>query len=107
MNRLEFIGQAYQNKLISIDDIVVFFDHMMAAYEIIKDIKDLRINGYIDYIQYTFTIRINSSNLLNIDYLLNYVNNIIHNRKTIYGRTFEINAVIDHNILDLIVREYI
>lgn len=107
MNRLEFIGQAYQNKLISIDDIVVFFDHMMAAYEIIKDIKDIRIDGYIDRIQYIFTIRIDSSNSLNINYLLNYVNSVLHNRKTIYGRTFEINASVEYNRLDLIVREYV
>lgn len=105
MNRLEFIEQTYQNKLISIDDIVVFFDYMMAAYEIVKDIHDIQINSKIDYAQYTFTIRITSSNIYNIQYLLNYVNNIIHNQKTIYGRTFKISVSIDNNNIDMVVQE--
>ena len=41
MNRLEFIGQTHQGTLVSVDDIVRFFDHMMAAYEIIGNVEEI------------------------------------------------------------------
>lgn len=38
MDRMTFIGQANQGKPLSVDDIIRFFDHTMAAYEVVQEL---------------------------------------------------------------------
>lgn len=104
MNRCEFIGQT-QNGPLSIDDIISFFDHTMAVYDIIKDIKDAHINSIRDIVHSSLRIQVESSNIPELESIVNYVNNEIHNRTNMYNRNFRLEAKINGNIVDLSIRE--
>lgn len=104
MNRCEFIGQTHIGP-ISSDDIISFFDHNMAAYEILKDIKDANINSIQDLVHSSLRIQVESSNIPELESVVNYVNNEIHNRKNMYDRNFRLEAKIDGNLVNLSIRE--
>lgn len=93
MNRLEFIGQTHQGTLVSIDDIIKFFDHTIAAYEIVGNVDGVKVSGIPD--------DIHSSLIIKVDYLddknkakdvVSYISNELHNQKNLYGRTFKVDA---------------
>lgn len=105
MNRLEFIGQTYQGKPVSIDDIINFFDHTMAAYELIGSMQPLHIDGNIDNTYPSLRLQIESPNQSELQKVVNYINNIMNNHTNIYGKYFIIEASIQGNSVDLFVRE--
>ena len=106
MNRLEFIGQTHQGTLVSVDDIVRFFDHMMAIYEIVGDVEGATVrSGATDTLHSSLSIKVESPNMSRLMDVVAYINNTIHNRKEIYGKSFMVEAVIDGTSVVLFVRE--
>ena len=106
MNRLEFIGQTHQGTLVSVDDIVRFFDHMMAAYEIIGNVEGATVHGSTtDALHSSLSIKVESPNMSKLLAVVAYINDTIHNRKDIYGKSFEVEATIDGTSVVLFVRE--
>lgn len=105
MNRLEFIGQTRQGTLVSVDDIVRFFDHMMAAYEIVGDVEGATISGATDNLHSSLSIKVESPNVPKLLEVVAYINNTIHNKKDIYGKSFKVEASIDGASVILFVRE--
>lgn len=106
MNRLEFIGQTHQGTLVSVDDIVRFFDHMMAAYEIVENVEGASVsNPSTDLFNSSLCIKVESSNMSKLLEVVAYINNTIHNRKEIYGKSFRVEAVVDGTSVVLFVRE--
>ena len=57
MDRIQFIGQTYQGFTSSIDDIINFFDHTMAVYEIVGDTTAANVHGITDSIGQTLKIQ--------------------------------------------------
>ena len=82
MNMPDFIGQTYQASVYPIDDILRFFDHSMAIYDIIKSYNVTGVYGITDNNHYSLQMQI----------MVNYINCTIHNRKDMYGKTFQVNA---------------
>lgn len=106
MNRLEFIGQTHQGTLVSVDDIVRFFDHMMAAYEIVGDVEGATVHGgATDNLHSSLSLKVESPNLSRLLDVVAYINNTIHNRKEIYGKSFKVEASIDGPSVVLFVCE--
>ena len=106
MNRLEFIGQTHQGTLVSVDDIIRFFDHMMAAYEIVGDVEGAIVHGgTTDNLHSSLSLKVESPNLSRLLDVVAYINNTIHNRKEIYGKSFKVEASIDGPSVVLFVRE--
>lgn len=106
MNRLEFIGQTHQGTLVSVDDIVRFFDHMMAIYEIVGDVEGATVrSGATDTLHSSLSIKVESPNMSRLMDVVAYINNTIHNRKEIYGKSFMVEAMIDGTSVVLFVRE--
>lgn len=105
MNRLEFIGQTRHGTFVSVDDIVRFFDHMMAVYEIVGDVEDATVRGTTDSINSSLSIKVESPNMPKLMEVVSYINNTIHNRKDIYGKSFKVDASIDGTGVVLFVRE--
>lgn len=105
MNRLEFIGQTRQGTLVSIDDIVRFFDHIMAAYEIVGDVEGATIRGTTDNLHSSLNIKVESPDIPKLLSVVTYINNTIHNRKEIYGKSFKVEAAINDASVVLFVRE--
>lgn len=105
MDRLEFIGQTRHGTLISVDDIVKFFDHTMAAYEIVGNIEDATVRGTTDSVNSSLSIKVESPNIPRLMEVVSYINNTIHNHKDIYGKSFEVDAAMDGDSVMLFVRE--
>ena len=106
MNRLEFIGQTHQGTLVSVDDIVRFFDHMMAAYEIVEGVEGAYVRGgTTDNLHSSLSIKVESPNMSRLLDVVAYINNTIHNRKEIYGKSFKVEALVDGTSVVLFVRE--
>lgn len=105
MNRVQFIGQTHQGTLVSIDDIINFFDHSMAAYELIGDVENASIHGTPDIAHSSLRIKVESPNLSKLQDVVAYINNTLHNKKDIYGKSFEVEACINGSCVDLFVRE--
>ena len=106
MNRLEFIGQTHQGTLVSVDDIVRFFDHMMAIYEIVGDVEGATVrSGATDTLHSSLSIKVESPNMSRLLDVVAYINNTIHNRKEIYGKSFKVEALVDGTSVVLFVRE--
>lgn len=105
MNRLEFIGQTRQGTLVSVDDIVRFFDHIMAAYEIVGDVEGATIRGTTDSLHSSLSIKVESPNVPKLLEVVAYINNTIHNKKDIYGKSFKVEASVDGASVILFVRE--
>ena len=101
MNMPDFIGQTYQASVYPIDDILRFFDHSMAIYDIIKSYNVTGVYGITDNNHYSLQMQIMAANPADLDSMVNYINctllNLqinctIHNRKDMYGKTFQVNA---------------
>lgn len=105
MNRLEFIGQTRHGTLVSVDDIVRFYDHTMVVYEIIGDVQDAVIHGTTDSINSSLSIKVESPDVPKLMEVVYYINNTIHNRKDIYGKSFKVDASMDGDSAMLFVRE--
>ena len=104
MNRCEFLGQTHNGPITS-DDIISFFDHNMAAYDILKDIKESNITTIQDLVHSSLKIQVESSNIPELESVVDYVNNEIHNRKNMYDRNFKLEANVEGNVCTLSIRE--
>lgn len=105
MDRIDFIGQIYGRQALSIDDVVKFFDHSMAAYEVLQPLQPTSLDSITDKLQSLMIIKTycpDQSKLVSIE---GYVNNVIHNKKNLYGKTFYINTNINGPSVELSVQE--
>lgn len=105
MDRIQFIGQTYQSFTSSIDDIINFFDHTMAVYEIVGDKTAANVHGITDNDRHILKIRAKFNNENELQEVLNYIDNTLHNRKNIYGRNFHVDAHTEGYYIELSVRE--
>lgn len=103
MDRLEFIGQTYQGFSSSVDDVIKFFDHTMAAYEIVG--KAANVHGVTDIINQTLKIRAVLNSDTELQETLNLINNTLHNRKEAYGKCFYVDAHTEGPYIELSVHE--
>ena len=53
MDRIQFIGQAHKGRILSTDELIAFFDHMMCAYDIVGVVDNTSIEGSTDNLLYT------------------------------------------------------
>lgn len=104
MNRLEFICQIHRGRIISVDNIIRFFDHTMAAYNIIGDIKSITINNLIEEKQNSL-IRINANidNQDELNTVVHKVNKDLNNCCEIYNKEFNLNIDINSPAVELTV----
>lgn len=106
MDRMTFIGQTTQGKPLSVDDIISYFDHTMAAYELVQGVDDLRVmDSTPDSIHSSLKLQIQSPHTSELDSVVNYINETLHNRKDLYGRSFSINAIIQNSCVELSVND--
>ena len=105
MNRCEFVGQTHQGAMITVDDVMGFFDHTMAVYDIVKNIEAAHINTIQDIVHSSLKVQVESSNIPELEGVVDHVNNIIHNRADVYGRHFKLEAGIHGNIVELSIHE--
>ena len=106
MDRMQFIGQTHQGVSISsVDDIINFFDHTIAAYEIVGDVEDANVHGITDNLHSSLRIQVQSPHQSELDSIVSYINNILHNRKSVYGRTFKVDALQDGQYIELYINE--
>lgn len=104
MNRLQFLGQAHSRQPISLDNIVTYFDHTMAAYDVLGNICSSIQYTETDEFGYSMKIKATCLNISEMDSVVDYVNNILNNRKKIYDREFNINANVENSCIELDVR---
>ena len=106
MDRMTFIGQSSQGKPLLADDIIKYFDHAMAAYEVVQGVDDMSVvDGTPDDIHSSLKLTIQSSYLLELNDVVNYINNTLQNKKDIYGKSFYIAATIHGENVELSVYE--
>lgn len=105
MDRLQFIGQTHEGPLATSDTVIRFFDHTMAAYEIIGGINGVTVKGEPDNFHSLLKIYVDSPETSELEEVVDYVNNTIHNQEQIYGKSFKINACIDGPHAELFVYE--
>ena len=105
MDRMTFIGQTNQSKPLSVDDIVHYFDHTMAAYEVVQGVDDMRVIGTPDNLHSSLKLQIQSPHSSELDDVVNYINDTLHNRKDLYGRSFYISAAVQDSCIELSVNE--
>ena len=106
MNMPEFIGQTYQASTYPIDDLLRFFDHSMAVYDIIKQYNVTDVCGNTDSNHYTLQMRVMTSNPSDLDNMVSYINSVIHNRKDMYGKVFRVDVQSVGMYANLSVQEY-
>ena len=104
MNRLQFLGQAHSRRPISLDDIVTYFDHTMAAYDVLGNTSSTIQYTETDGFGYSMKFKATFLNTSDLSGVVDYVNNILNNRKKIYDREFDINANIENSCIELNVR---
>jgi hypothetical protein len=102
MDRLQFIGSIdHGNFVTSPDTIIQFFDHTMAAYDLIGQCNDdIDVKSTIESsLCMNFTISFISSDqaLRMVDKIMNY----FHNRIELYGKRFLITPNANGNIVGI------
>lgn len=102
MDRLQFIGSIDHGCFVNSQDAIIqFFDHTMAAYDLIgKCNNDIDITSTIESpLCMTFTISFNSQNqALN---MATKIKNDFQNKLEIYGKMFQIIHTVSGNNLGI------
>ena len=107
MDRMTFIGQSNQGNPLSADDIIKYFDHAMAAYEVVQGVDDMSVISTPDDHHSSLKLIIRSPYILELNDVVNYINNSLQNKKDIYGKSFYIAAIIHDDDVELSVQENI
>jgi len=105
MDRIEFIGQALQGICTSLDDTVRYFDNMMAAYEVVGEVPGTAVHSVTDNLHSSLRIQVTSLQPSELEDVVAYVNETLHNTKSLYGKSFTIQAHVDGNCVEMAVRE--
>ena len=105
MDRIQFIGQAHKGRIMSTDELIAFFDHMMCAYDIVGVVDNTSIEGSTDNLQFLLKIRATNPDISEMEHVEQYVSNILHNQKKVYGKTFHIDASLYDSFVELDVRQ--
>lgn len=105
MNRLSFIIQSLKGKPISTDELIRYFDNRIAAYEVFKQF-DIT-NVYYEPCVNDFAIKIKAqvSNKANLEKIESYINNILHNRKDLYCKLFNIDTSNDGSLIEMKIKQ--
>lgn len=106
MDRLQYIGSTHRGQLVTIDDIVNYFDKVMATYDLIGGIESVVVKGDID--NFHSTIRITATNIPQeeAEKVVNEVNQSLHNSIHAYDRNFYISARNENSSLELSVKDF-
>lgn len=102
MDRLQFIGSIDHGCFINSQDAIIqFFDHTMAAYDLIgKCNDDITIKSNIESpLCMTFTISFISQNQA-LD-MVNRISNHFNNKLELYGKLFNVVPTVDGNKLGI------
>ena len=105
MDRIQFIGQTHQGAIELLSDTIQYFDHTMAAYDVVECVDDLSVNRVPDNNCYLLKIKVTSPNGSDLDNMVNYVNNDLHNQIEKYDRTFNVNAIRNSDSVELSISE--
>lgn len=105
MNRMEFIGSINHNCFVTSDVILSFFDHMMAAYNLIGDIKNAQVvPNIISPLAMCFTISFYSK--YDLDRVVDRITKEHQNSISIYDKRFNIYIdILQDNILGIQILE--
>lgn len=100
MDRVQFVESIHDE--ISPDEIVQFFDHTMALYNLVGKSENIEISGNVENsISISFSIKFqDGSQALSMQ---NKIHTIYNNSIAIYGRMFQINDRIESNTLNLLL----
>lgn len=104
MDRVQFIGQTRKGHMISNDELIVFYDHIMCAYDILGAMNNISSDGVND-MESSLKIKAITPNTSEIDNIVQYVENILYNEKEVYGKTFHIDAYSHDSFVELNVRQ--
>lgn len=106
MDRMTFIGQTSQGAPISVDDVIRYFDHTMAAYEVVQGVNDISVVGRVpDDIHSLLKLQIHSPHMSELDDVVSYINNTLNNKKDLYGKSFYISASVQGTCVELSVNQ--
>lgn len=106
MNRLSFIGQVICiDPVVAMHDVVGFFDHAMVMYEVLGGNTPNIVDKHTDNYQSLMILNLQYPDESKPDSLERYVNNIIHNHKNLYGKSFNINTDVNGPYVKLSVQQ--
>lgn len=105
MNRLSFIIESLKGKPISTDELIEYFDHRIAAYEAFKTFNISKVYYEPNNCNYGIKIKAQTSNPSDLDGVVSYVNNILHNREDLYCKRFSIGANNIGSLVEINIKE--
>ena len=76
----------------------------MAAYDVLGNTSSTIQYTETDEFGYSIKFKATCLNISEMDSVVDYVNNVLSNRKKIYDREFNINANIENSCIELDVR---
>jgi len=101
MDRLEFIGSIDHGDFVSSQDAIIqFFDHTMAAYNLIGECRDIEVLSNINS-SISMTFKIIFTQPIQSETMANKITTDFANKMNLYGKLFNINPTVSGNILDI------
>lgn len=107
MDRIQFIGQTHQGAIELLSDTIQYFDHTMAAYDVVECVDDLSVNRVPDNNCYLLKIKVTSPHDTELDTIVDHINNDLHNQINKYERVFSVIAIRNPDSVELSIMEKI
>lgn len=91
MDRLQFISNTFHDdQMLTLNDIISFFDHTMVAYNVLGTFKKISLYGITDYSHSSIRVKIVDLDTRDMVELEAFINNVLHNHMEIYDHVFNI-----------------
>lgn len=105
MDRLQFIGSIDQGNFMSNPNAMHFFDHIMAAYNIVGmyPAHVVRSTPMVDPKEISLSVDFINADCARSAYAK--VTNELHNRMDLYGKIFSIQPVLNNNTLGILIHQ--
>lgn len=105
MDRLQFIESIDQGAFVSSPNAMHFFDHAMAAYNIVGGFPGVVVRSMFmaDPKDISLNIEFLSSEYAQSAYAK--ITNELHNRMDLYGKIFSFQSVVDNNVLGILIHQ--
>lgn len=101
MDRLQFIGSIDQGNFVSSQDAIIqFFDHTMAAYNLVGQYNGITVCSQIDS-PFCMTFKILFKAEDQAVRMADHIMNDLHNRMDLYGKIFNLHSCIMGNTLGI------
>lgn len=101
MDRLQFIGSINHGDFVSSkDEIIQFFDHIMAAYNLVGQINDIDVVTNVNS-PYSITFTILFGNRDQAKCMSDRITNDFHNKMSLYCKNFDIHQTLSENVLGI------